>query len=68
MMLIFPRIPARARVLVVTVVAWELLVWLPIDLVAFFNGFAAGRAAGLITVHAVIGVSGLLVLRRIPKE
>jgi hypothetical protein len=68
MMWIFSRVPARARVLVVTVVAWELLVWLPIDLVGFFNGFEVGRAVGLITVHAVIGLSGLLVLRRAPKE
>ena len=68
MMLIFSRVPARARVLVVTVVAWELLVWLPSDLVGVFNGFAVGRAVGLITVHAVIGVSGLLMLRQAPKE
>jgi len=39
MMLILSRIPARAGILVVTVAAWELLVWLPVDLVALFNGF-----------------------------
>lgn len=68
MLLIFSRVPARARVLVVTVVAWELLVWVPSDLIGFFNGFAVGRVVGLITVHAVIGVSGMLVLRQAPKE
>jgi len=68
MMLIFSRVPARARVLVITVVAWELLVWLPSDLVGVFNGFAVGRAVGLIAVHALIGISGLLILRQAPKE
>lgn len=64
MMLIFSRVPERAGVLVLTVAAWELLVWLPVDLVAAFNGFAASRTIALVTVHAVIGVSGLLLLRR----
>ena len=66
LMLIFSRVPARARVLVITVAAWELLVWLPVDLVALFNGFAVPRAVSLITIHAVIGVSGILVLRQAP--
>ena len=64
MMLIFSRVPARARMLVVTVAAWELLVWLPVDLVAMFDGFGVARAATLITIHAVIGVSGIVLLRR----
>jgi hypothetical protein len=68
MMWIFSRAPARARVLVITVVAWELLVWLPADLVGFLNGFAPGRAAGLMAVHAVIGLSGIVVLRRARAE
>jgi hypothetical protein len=66
MMLIFSRVPARARMLVVTVAAWELLVWLPVDLVAMFNGFGVARAATLITIHVVIGVSGIVLLRRQP--
>jgi hypothetical protein len=64
MMLIFSRVPARASLLVVTVAAWELLVWLPADLVGIFSGFATARAISLITFHVVVGVSGLLLLRR----
>lgn len=60
--------PARARLLLVTVIAWELLVWLPLDLIGFFNGFEAGRAAGLIVTHAIIGIAGILALRRLPRE
>jgi hypothetical protein len=63
MMLIYSRFPARARLLVITVAAWELLVWLPVDLVAMFNGFGVARAATLITIHVVIGVSGIVLLR-----
>src|SRR5687768_9585945 len=57
MMLIFSRSPARARLLVGTVAAWELLVWMPVDLVASFNGFEFPRAFSLLTIHAVIGIS-----------
>lgn len=64
MMLIYSRSPERARVLVITVIAWELLVWLPVDLVALFNGFAVPRALTLSTVHIAIGVSGMLLLRQ----
>jgi hypothetical protein len=64
MMLIFSRSPARAGVLVMTVAAWELVVWLPVDLVASFNGFALPRAVTLMTIHVVIGVSGIVLLRR----
>jgi hypothetical protein len=63
MMLIFSRMPERARVLVITVAAWELLVWAPVDLVGLSSGFAAPRALTLIAIHASIGVSGLLLLR-----
>jgi hypothetical protein len=64
MMWIFSRIPARADVLIVVVAAWELAVWLPVDLVALFNGFAASRALTLGAIHVIIGVSGIMVLRR----
>ena len=39
MMWIFSGAPAKARVLVIVVAAWELLVWAPIDLAGLFNGF-----------------------------
>jgi hypothetical protein len=64
MMLFFSRRPGRASTLVITVAAWELLVWLPSDLVASLNGFEGPRAAALMAVHIVIGVSGILLLRR----
>lgn len=54
----------RARTLALVVVAWELAVWLPLDVIGFFNGFEAGRAAALIVVHLAIGISGILALRR----
>jgi len=68
MMLIFSRFPARAGVLVLTIAAWELLVWLPSDLTGLLNGFSAPRAASLMAIHAVIGISGLLLLRRAPEQ
>lgn len=64
LMWIFSRAPGKAGTLVIVVAAWELLVWLPTDLVAFFNGFTLSRTIGLIAVHLIIGVSGLLLLRR----
>ena len=64
MMLIFSRIPERARVLVITVAAWELLVWLLVDLVGLSSGFTVPRALSLIAIHVAIGVSGLLLLRQ----
>jgi hypothetical protein len=67
MMLIFSRLPTRAGVLVVIVAAWELLVWLPVDLLASFNGFEVARAVTLMSIHLVIGVSGLVLLRRATK-
>ena len=63
-MLIFSRFPARARVLVMVAAAWELLVWLPVDLMGLFNGFAVPRAVTLIVIHIVIGTTGLLLLRQ----
>jgi hypothetical protein len=41
------------------------LTWgLPVDLVALFNGFGASRALTLGAIHVIIGVSGIMVLRR----
>lgn len=60
--------PSKGRVLVIVIAAWELLVWAPIDLVGAFNGFEVGRAVSLIAVHAAIGLSGILVLRRAPAQ
>lgn len=63
MMLSFSRVPARAGVLVMIVAAWELLVWLPVDLMSMFNGFAVLRAVSLMAIHIVIGVTGARKLR-----
>lgn len=60
----FSRAPAQARVLVIVVVLWELLVWAPVDVIGLFNGFELGRVAALIAIHVAIGVSGIVVLRR----
>lgn len=64
MMWLYSRTPAKAGLLVIVVVCWELLVWAPVDIVGVFNGFEVGRAAALLAIHAAIGVSGLLVVRR----
>jgi hypothetical protein len=64
LLLIYSRAPASARLLVIVVAAWELLVWLPLDLVGLANGFEVGRAAALIAIHLAIGGAGILVLRR----
>jgi hypothetical protein len=66
LMWIYSRVPAKARLLVIVVVAWELLVWAPLDLVGLLNGFEIPRALALIAIHAAIGVSGIVVLRRAP--
>jgi hypothetical protein len=68
MMWLCSSAPLKARLLVVVVVAWELLVWAPTDVVGFLNGFEIGRAAVLIAIHAAIGVSGILVLRSAPAQ
>ena len=67
MMWIYSRTPARARVLVIVVAAWELLVWIPTDVVSTLQVFDTGRIV-LSTIHAVIGITGILVLRRLPAE
>jgi hypothetical protein len=66
LMWIFSGAPSKARLLIIVVAAWELLVWAPTDLVGLLNGFEVPRVIGLITIHAVIGISGILVLRRAP--
>ena len=67
LMLVFSRMPEKARVLVITVALWELLVWIPSDIVGSFNSFTMPRTVALVTVHTVIGISGLLLLRRAAK-
>lgn len=66
LMWIFSGVPTKARVLVMVVAAWELLVWAPTDLAGLFNGFEVPRVVALMTIHALIGVSGIIVLRRTP--
>ncbi|HET7608383.1 MAG TPA: hypothetical protein VFL84_06880 [Gammaproteobacteria bacterium] len=67
MLWIYSRAPARSRVLVIVVAAWELLVWIPVDVVSTLQVFDGGRIV-LSAIHAVIGVTGILVLRRLPTE
>ena len=50
LMWIFSRSPERTRVLTITVIAWELLVWLPVDIVASLNGFEVARSASLFEI------------------
>jgi hypothetical protein len=64
MMWLYSRTPAKSVPLVIFVACWELFVWAPVDVVGVFNGFEVGRAATLLAIHALIGVSGLLLLRR----
>lgn len=67
LMLVYSRMPEKARVLVIAVALWELLVWIPSDIVGSFNGFTMPRTVALVAIHAVIGISGLLLLRRAAK-
>jgi hypothetical protein len=67
MMWIYSRAPAKARVLIIVVAAWELLVWAPLDMTGLFNGFEVPRALTLLAIHAAIGISGIVVLRRAPQ-
>lgn len=67
MMLIYSWVPAKARLLVIVVVAWELLVWLPVDIIASFNGFTTPRTLSLVAIHIAIGFSGWFALRRASK-
>ena len=62
---IYSRSPARGRVLIIVIVAWELLVWIPVDVVSTLQVFDTGRIV-LSTIHAVIGISGILIVRRLP--
>lgn len=62
---IYSRAPERARVLIVVVAAWELLVWIPVDVVSTLQVFDSGRLV-LSAIHAAIGITGILVLRRLP--
>jgi hypothetical protein len=64
LLLIYSREPAAARVLVVVVAAWELLVWIPVDVVSTLQLFDGGRIV-LSAIHAAIGITGILVLRRL---
>ena len=64
---IYSRAPARARVLIVVIAAWELLVWIPVDVVSTLHVFDVGRLV-LTTIHAVIGASGIVILRRLRAE
>jgi hypothetical protein len=64
---IYSRAPARARVLIVVIAAWELLVWIPVDVVSTLHVFDVGRLV-LTTIHAVIGVTGIVILRRLRAE
>jgi hypothetical protein len=63
---IYSRSPARGRVLIVAIAAWELLVWIPVDFVSTLQVFDTGRIV-LSTIHAVIGISGIVILRRLPE-
>ncbi len=65
MLWIYSRIPARGRVLIIVVVAWELLVWIPTDVVSTLHVLDTGRIV-LSAIHAAIGLSGILILRRLP--
>jgi hypothetical protein len=67
MLWIYSRAAARARVLIIVVAAWELLVWIPVDVVSTLQVFDVGRVV-LSTIHAVIGISGILILRRLRAE
>ena len=67
MLWIYSRAPARARVLVIVVAAWELLVWIPVDVVSTLHVFDVGRLV-LTAIHAVIGISGIVILRRVRPE
>jgi len=58
------RAPVRARTLIIVIAAWELLVWIPVDVISTLQVFDAGRI-WLSTIHAIIGLTGFLILRRL---
>jgi len=60
---IYSGAPARGRALIVLIAAWELLVWVPVDVVSTLQVFDIGRIV-LSTIHAVIGITGIVILRR----
>jgi hypothetical protein len=62
---IYSGAPSRGRVLIILIIAWELLVWIPVDVVSTLHVFDTGRIV-LTTIHAAIGISGLVILRRLP--
>ena len=62
---IYSRTPARGRVLIVVIAAWELLVWIPVDIVSTLHVFDTARIV-LSSIHALIGISGIVILRRLP--
>lgn len=63
LMLYFTRVPTRAGVLVIVIVALELFAWMPLDIAALSNGWPVGRAVALMAIHLAIGVGGILALR-----
>jgi hypothetical protein len=62
---IYSWTPVRGRVLIIVIVAWELLVWIPVDVVSTLHVFDSGRIV-LSAIHAAIGISGTVILRRLP--
>ncbi len=62
---IYSGAPSRGRVLIILIIAWELLVWIPVDVVSTLHVFDTGRIV-LTAIHAAIGISGLVILRRLP--
>lgn len=67
MMWIYSRAPARSRTLIIVVAAWELLVWIPVDVVSTFQVLDIGRVI-LSAIHVAIGASGILILRWLRAE
>jgi hypothetical protein len=62
---IYSGAPVRGRLLIVIIVAWELLVWISVDVVSTLHVFDQGRIV-LSAIHAAIGITGIVILRRLP--
>jgi hypothetical protein len=62
---VYSGAPGRGRVLIIVIVAWELLVWIPVDVVSTLHVFDTGRIV-LSAIHAAIGISGIVILQRLP--
>jgi len=60
---IYSGAPARGRALIVVIAALELLVWIPVDVVSTLQVFDTARIV-LSSIHAVIGITGIVILRR----